>query len=120
MAKKITCPRRMTDWGSWERKEGLDTYRKGGGLVGQPRACSFCGSLPPDDFMNMARSGAELSPTDKPYKVYVENPSSGKFYFQHLSEEQMREFIDLLNARRLNIGYPGHFYVLPYFIGTST
>lgn len=41
--------------------------------------------------------------------------SLGKFYFQHLSEDQMREFIDILNAGRMNIGYPGHFYSPPFF-----
>lgn len=39
----------------------------------------------------------------------------GKFYFQHLSDEQMRRFIELHNEKRLHIGYPGHFYVLPFF-----
>lgn len=40
----------------------------------------------------------------------------GKFYFQHLSEEQRDEFIGMLNAKSVTIGYPGHFYVLPFFI----
>lgn len=40
----------------------------------------------------------------------------GKFYFMHLAEEQKREFIELLNVRRFQIGYPGFFYVMPYFI----
>jgi len=42
--------------------------------------------------------------------------TEGKFYFQHLSEEQQHEFIDLLNAKALTIGYPGRFYRLPFFI----
>lgn len=37
-----------------------------------------------------------------------------KFYFQHLSPEQQR-FIELYNERRMRIGYPGHFYVTPFF-----
>lgn len=40
----------------------------------------------------------------------------GKFYFMHLSEEQMRRFVDLYNAKTMKIGYPGHFYALPYFM----
>lgn len=39
-----------------------------------------------------------------------------KFYFQHFTEEQCRRFIDLLNERKLKIGYPGHFYARPFFI----
>ena len=40
----------------------------------------------------------------------------GKFYFQHLDEPGMHRFIELYNARSLNIGYPGHFYSLPFFM----
>jgi hypothetical protein len=43
-----------------------------------------------------------------------------KFYFQHLSDEQKNRFIELLNERKFRIGYPGHFYVLPFFIGRKT
>lgn len=39
----------------------------------------------------------------------------GKFYFQHLSFEQRVEFIALHNAKQMRIGYPGYFYVAPYF-----
>lgn len=38
-----------------------------------------------------------------------------KFYYQHLSEAQRGEFIELYNARRMTVGYPGHLYVLPFF-----
>lgn len=116
MTKKITCLRRMTEFGGWERKEGLDRYERGGGLVGQSRSCSFCGSLPPDDFMDLVRAGEMLGPTDKTYKVYVGEPNHSKFYFQHLSEDQRREFFELYRTDRLAVGYPGHFYVLPFFI----
>lgn len=53
--------------------------------------------------------------------VEVEEPlrSSGgqeaKFYYQHLSDAQRAEFIDLVNDGRMKIGYPGHFYRLPFF-----
>lgn len=39
-----------------------------------------------------------------------------KFYFQHLSVEQKKRFVELLNEKKLKIGYPGHFYVSPFFI----
>jgi hypothetical protein len=39
----------------------------------------------------------------------------GKFYFQHLDEVGKHRFIELLNAKALNVGAPGHFYRLPFF-----
>ena len=44
---------------------------------------------------------------------------SRKFYFQHLSVEQRTEFVDLMNARTMLIGVPGHFYRLPFFCSQS-
>jgi hypothetical protein len=41
--------------------------------------------------------------------------SQEKFYFQHLTPEQRDEFIELHNSRQMNVGYPGHFYQLPFF-----
>ena len=91
----------------------------------------------PDDFMIVARLGnIDLGPTDKNYKVYVGNT---KFYFQHLSENQKREFVGLYNMRprrqynvndlsfkivadgggKMVVGYPGRFYVLPFFMSAS-
>jgi len=85
-----------------------DTWRDG-------KTCSYCGSLSPDEFLRRIEAGHELGPTDKNYKVYLNHPW-GKFYFQHLSVEQKQKFVDLINTKKLNIGYPGHFYVLPFFI----
>lgn len=41
-----------------------------------------------------------------------------KHYFQHLamSDEHRQKFVELLNEKKLSIGVPGHFYVLPYFV----
>ncbi|MEU1552094.1 hypothetical protein ABZ517_05155 [Streptomyces scabiei] len=46
----------------------------------------------------------------------AEGTKQAKFYFQHLSEEQQHTFIDLHNSRQMQVGYPGHFYQLPYFM----
>lgn len=135
--------------------------------------CSYCGSISPDMLFAAIEAGAQLGPTDKSYKVYVDlpHPDAGKpcvlgsanfeqkgegwveitpenradlplddyqrknyrdgtwvhvttrgpinhakFYFQHLSEAEMQRFVDLFNARKLNIGFPGHFYVEPFFM----
>lgn len=86
------------------------------------RTCSYCGSMHPDDVIELVRSGnAEIVPTDKNYKAYVRNRSGaeteeGKFYYPHFSGDQMQAFIDLCNSRAMHIGYPGYFYVLPYFM----
>lgn len=44
---------------------------------------------------------------------------SAKFYYQHLSAEQRAEFITLYNEGRMQVGYPGHFYALPFFCRTG-
>lgn len=131
-----TCPRRMSDWGPWERAENLDTWTTGHGVIGQDRvglSCSFCGSLNPDRFMELVREGWVVGPTDKSYKAYLgrsaadsnhAGPEScsqeAKFYFQHLSAEQQAEFIELHNAGQMKIGYPGRLYTLPYFAGSGS
>lgn len=82
--QKITCPRRMIEFGPWKHEEALDEFRPGGGIVGQSLSCSFCGSYPPDLFLEAVKAGAEVGPTDKSYKFYVngikrdesENPAS--------------------------------------------
>jgi len=122
---EVWCPRRA-ETGS--KANGPDSIARGG-------SCSYCGSMHPDDFMEVARGAAEgeLGPTDKSYKVYVD-PGYRKFYFQHLSEEQKQEFVDLYNARPrrtyseddlsfiggdgpgMQVGYPGYFYSLPFFM----
>lgn len=42
--------------------------------------------------------------------------NEAKFYFQHLSEDQCREFVDLVNSGGMTVGYPGRFYQLPFFM----
>lgn len=77
------------------------------------RECSWCGSIHPDDFINMVSQGAELTPSDKSHKVYVDK--NFRFHFQHLSRRQQQQFIELFNIGKLNVGSPGYFFVEPYF-----
>jgi hypothetical protein len=79
------------------------------------RTCSYCGSWHPDDLFTYLGAGGEVGPTDKTYKIYLRS-SPQKFYFQHLSEEQKRHFVDLYNDGKISLGYPGHFYVRPFFM----
>jgi hypothetical protein len=82
------------------------------------QTCSYCGSLSPEEFFKAVEAGAKLTPTDKNYKAYLEVPGRPftKFYFNHLSEEEQRRFIDLVNAGKVTFGYPGRFYNLPFFM----
>lgn len=138
-----TCPRRMNEMGPWEREENLDDWTTGRGLAGvqgDNLSCSFCGSLHPDTFMEWVEAGGQIDPTDKSYKAYIHcplpNPRYGetthsvlpsgtklttvygaeaKFYFQHLSTEQKRRFVDLYNDRTMKIA-GGNFYQMPFFM----
>lgn len=103
------CPRRIEDG----RGPGgvFKTPETGDGFNSE--RCSYCGSMHPDEFMRLAENGAELVPTDKTYKVYV---GDRKFYFQHLSVDQRKRFVELHNAKTFKLAFPGHFYVLPFFM----
>lgn len=81
-----------------------------------------------------------IEPTDNNYKIYImANPGTdlfnfihsynfqsktwqrekrrySKFYFQHLSEEQKKRFVELVNEKKIKIDSPGYFYVLPFFM----
>lgn len=104
------CPRR--DETGQQGGEGLlDTWRppRGAGMGSAGRTCSYCGSMEPGEFLAAAAAGVELGPTDKIYKIYI-GGHAGKFYTAHLSPDQSNELADLLDAGKLNIGYPGYFY----------
>jgi hypothetical protein len=76
--------------------------------------------MPPDEFMALVEGGqVELGTTDKSYKVYVKNSTSGKtskFYFQHLSIEQRKRFVEFMNEKRLRFEGGIGFYVRPFFV----
>ena len=113
----MKCPRRVEDGTdrpdspfTWANKE--DKWRSDG-------TCSYCGSISPRMLFEAIADGKEIGPTDKNYKVYVKGLNvrgAGKFYFQHFDEDNKNEFIRLLNEDKINIGFPGRFYVLPFFI----
>ena len=75
--------------------------------------CTYCGSVHPDDFMERVEAGESVTPTDKDYKTYI---GGQKFYFDHLSVEQHKAFVELVNAKRVAFETPGRFYVLPFFM----
>lgn len=83
--------------------------------------CSYCGSMNNDEFMRRLELGdVEVGPTDKAYKVYVSNRGGEpikaiKFYFQHLTNDQTRRFVELANGGMIAMGFPGYFYTLPFF-----
>lgn len=132
-----TCPRRLREMGPWEHAEGIDEWRDSPRRDGEATPyCSFCGSLHPGKFLELIAQGWSVGPTDKNYKAYLhpvreDVPPPGrpgdplpqtapqiqsKFYYQHLSPTQQRQFIDLYNQNIMRISTPGHFYVLPFFM----
>lgn len=178
---KFTCGRRGDPLAFGAGTEGEDIWRaERGGSYHMGPTCSYCGSISQDAFFAAIEDGAEIGPTDKSYKVYVEmaNPDPdamrvvagssgdenpgygdyckrerdltpeeadlahrcgwgtlrdlatsdhwicfgpsgpvkhGKFYFQHLDDAGKDRFIELHNAKKIKIGYPGHFYTPPFF-----
>lgn len=132
-----TCPRRMMEFGPWEHEEGLDSWMESPRREGELTPfCSFCGSLHPGKFLELVGAGWCIEPTDKTYKAYLNQVFAGvethaepgrplpvleqhtrsKFYYQHLTSEQQRQFIALYNEGRMRLAQPGHFYVLPFFM----
>jgi hypothetical protein len=115
MADTFHCPRGPGPGSPYQPPfDGVAHWRDDG-------ACSYCGSFSEAAFFAAVEAGAELGPTDKNYKVYLRGEGvphvkgAAKFYFQHLSEEGQARFIALYNGKRMNIGYPGNFYVPPFF-----
>lgn len=92
--------------------------------------CTYCGSLHPDEFMQMLEDGkCTVEATDKNYKIYVKTKEyETKFYFYHFTNSQKQRFIELYNDNKLvfarynrdirKVEYVGgkFFYVLPFFM----
>jgi len=78
--------------------------------------CSYCGSLSEDEFFRLVGDKGVLTTTDKDYKVYVDHPETGrkKFYFQHLSNDGKKKFVEYMNENKFVMD--GRFYVLPFFV----
>jgi hypothetical protein len=113
----MICPRReesgVIPGGPFKVPDG-DSWR-------DDKTCSWCGGLDPVEALRLIESGAEITPTDKSYKLYVAGSGSptGKTYFQHFSAEQQQKLIELVNAKTVKFAYPGRFYVLPFFMWRS-
>lgn len=109
----MKCPRRPEDPNGVFTISGTeDEWR-------EDNTCSFCGSLSSEEFFRRVEAGESIGPTDKNYKAYV-GPDHSKFYFMHLSEDEMKRFVELVNDKKMKIGIPGHFYVMPYFVTKRT
>lgn len=107
---KFTCGRRHEMFAFGAGVENKDSYDSDG-------RCSYCGGISQERFFELVTEGAEVGPTDKSYKAYV-NAIDGefrKFYFQHLDDAGRSRFIEMLDAKSMTVGCPGHFYVLPFF-----
>jgi hypothetical protein len=70
-------------------------------------------------YRNCPPNSACTGPADCAHWVTRE-VAEHKFYFQHLTNDQMRRFVEMANAGQIAMGYPGHFYTLPFFIRQGT
>ncbi len=105
-----TSPRRMGEIGPWKYDEGLDWWERGrwaatqdeadaevadfmsspgAGGIGhvlwsyggeQPRTCSFCGGIHPEDAVMLLKTGWEVGVTGKAYKRYLEPPGHREYH----------------------------------------
>ena len=137
----MICPKRQEDGASSE----VFNYPKDDFYMPSDNTCTYCGSLHPDIFIARLIAGdVELGTTHKDYKVYIVNASGepfkqsyregnlpfagydtpdwvtrdidqAKFYFQHLSIDQMKKFIELLNANKIKFQGGLRFSPLPFF-----
>lgn len=93
-------------------------------LAGQPRIISLTTAkeCPGEGWRRatkkeLERDGWGGDDTNRWARYANRGPKRGcKFYFQHLDDAGQKRFIDLLNGRKLNIAYPGHFYRPPFFV----
>jgi hypothetical protein len=65
---------------------------------------------------DMSKPGSKCTGPDDCTHWTSEPRDDSKFYFQHLSEAQMRRFVDLYNEKKIKMGYPGYFYANPFFM----
>ena len=113
--EEFMCGRRNAGYPYAKAFAGPDYWRFDG-------TCNYCGSLSPDQLFKAIEDGCEIGPTDKSYKIYIKGEKAPKvsgavkFYFQHLSEDEKHKFIGILNDGKIKFGYPGNFYVKPFFI----
>jgi len=80
--------------------------------------CSYCGGINPDLlFKILDNVECTITPTDKSYKAYldVDSKPRAKIYFQHFTDAHIEKFLQMYNEKKLKLGYPHHFYVLPFF-----
>lgn len=72
----MVCPRRGEAPYLMPGDDGKDFWRGAGD------GCSYCGSISPEEFFAAVEAGAEIGPTDKSYKAYVDlhDPRAGKPY----------------------------------------
>lgn len=105
MRDKQRCPRRdeIGQQGG-APTEQPDTWRvrgrNDGGLGDKVRTCSYCGSMNPDDLMEMLEAGTcVIGPTDKNYKAYIE---------EALTDEQLAKVEAEVDAEIADLGPEHH------------
>jgi hypothetical protein len=65
---------------------------------------------------NSREHNLDGSPDQTKWVWQTNDSQECKFYFQHLTDEQKKRFVELLNDKKIKFDQPGYFYVLPFFI----
>jgi hypothetical protein len=109
-----TCPRRMQEPGPWEQEEGLDQWvgnhwnpyyhSRWPGEFPKPRTCSFCGSIHPEDAINLLMLGWENEKSTKGYKGYLHPPGF---------HEQQKAVLTMIQEKRQDFPDPKYPDPLP-------
>lgn len=68
---------REDNWG----KRSSDTWPEG---FKQPRVCSYCGSVNPEDLLSLIKLGWEYEASTKGYKSYWNPPGTAKYHSEIL------------------------------------
>lgn len=68
LPKQHRCGRRDDGGVAAHLAPEYDTWRSDG-------TCSYCGSISSEEFFRVIEAGGTLGPTDKSYKVYVDDPN---------------------------------------------
>lgn len=78
------------------------------GILGNGLSCcSYCGSLRPEDFMEMVRRGYYVTPTDKNYKVYIGRPYTDEETSAYKQSPHVKALLDA-GADEKDIAIPVH------------
>lgn len=70
-------------------------------------------------FRDCYSQGAKDCKYDECTHWVTRDVATTKFYFQHLSDDQKKRFVELINQKKIKLEHPGYFYRMPFFCTTG-